>query len=323
LAKHQLQPEQVALVVAHQANLRINQLLGQQLGLAEEKIFNTIQLYGNTTAATIPIGMTDAICSQRIKKDDYVLMPAFGSGFVWGAALLRVLCCALMWCGLLALSESAGAEGKKSEPKKSAGSEAGKAVVPVVAIPPPEVAVRSEVYYRWKPAEQALVGSVGDSALEVLFQEVTAAAPTKEQAIAKLQEQLTLVQFEARHYCQKQHESKAGCLQSKIALMAEQFRSMDFASRKAVKDSIERDCNRQFGTCLVAKIADIEVVEAALPSDLKVGEPVAGSDTPAVAATVLAPDGTAVKPGAAAAIANDPAADRKLPEEEPSAFGLQ
>lgn len=73
----------------HQANLRINSKVAEVLGLDESKIFNTIQDYGNTTAATIPIGMDKAIEAGKLKKGDLVASAAFGSGFTWGSAIWR------------------------------------------------------------------------------------------------------------------------------------------------------------------------------------------------------------------------------------------
>lgn len=91
LTRLQLEPKDISLFVPHQANLRINQMVGSQLGFAENVVFSTIEHYGNTTAATIPIGMTDAINQNRIKPGDYILNTAFGSGFTWGAAVLRAI----------------------------------------------------------------------------------------------------------------------------------------------------------------------------------------------------------------------------------------
>lgn len=82
-------PGDVSLFLPHQANVRINQMVGNQLGLSDEQVFNTIQKYGNTTAATIPIGFSDAIAAGKIKSGDLILSAAFGSGFTWGAALFR------------------------------------------------------------------------------------------------------------------------------------------------------------------------------------------------------------------------------------------
>lgn len=73
----------------HQANLRINSKVAEMLSIPEEKIFNTIQKYGNTTAATIPIGMNDAIEAGILKKGMLVASAAFGSGFTWASAIWR------------------------------------------------------------------------------------------------------------------------------------------------------------------------------------------------------------------------------------------
>lgn len=79
----------VDLFLFHQANLRINSKVAEMLSIPEEKIFNTIQHYGNTTAATIPLGMDDAIKAGVLKKGMVVASAAFGSGFTWASALWR------------------------------------------------------------------------------------------------------------------------------------------------------------------------------------------------------------------------------------------
>lgn len=89
LTKHGLTPDDVTYVVPHQANLRINQMVGKHLGVPTERVWNTIEKYGNTTAATIPIGMSHLVEEQELPKDSLILSCAFGSGFTWGAALLR------------------------------------------------------------------------------------------------------------------------------------------------------------------------------------------------------------------------------------------
>jgi 3-oxoacyl-[acyl-carrier-protein] synthase-3 len=73
----------------HQANLRINSKVAEMLEIPESKIFNTIQNYGNTTAATIPLGMDDAIKAGVLKKGMLVASAAFGSGFTWASAVWR------------------------------------------------------------------------------------------------------------------------------------------------------------------------------------------------------------------------------------------
>jgi 3-oxoacyl-[acyl-carrier-protein] synthase-3 len=81
--------EQVDLFVFHQANLRINEMIASQLGISAEKVFNTIGQFGNTTAATIPIGLDEAVRAGKLKPGMLVATAAFGSGFTWAAALLR------------------------------------------------------------------------------------------------------------------------------------------------------------------------------------------------------------------------------------------
>jgi 3-oxoacyl-[acyl-carrier-protein] synthase-3 len=79
----------LALLVPHQANLRINEFVQKSLGLPDEKVINNIQKYGNTTAATIPLCLDEALQAGRIKRDDLVCLVAFGAGFTWGSVLLR------------------------------------------------------------------------------------------------------------------------------------------------------------------------------------------------------------------------------------------
>jgi 3-oxoacyl-[acyl-carrier-protein] synthase-3 len=82
------QPSELDLVFFHQANMRINQLVGKQLGLPEEKTPHNIQRYGNTTAATIPILLAEAVRDGTLKPGMRVGTVAFGSGFTWGAAII-------------------------------------------------------------------------------------------------------------------------------------------------------------------------------------------------------------------------------------------
>ena len=89
LDKHGLKPTDIDLLIPHQANLRINEMVREKLGVSTEKVFNNIQKYGNTTAATIPICLSEAHEQGRLKKGDLVLTLAFGAGFTWGANLLR------------------------------------------------------------------------------------------------------------------------------------------------------------------------------------------------------------------------------------------
>src|SRR5690606_33318137 len=81
--------QDLKLFIPHQANLRISQLVQKQLGLKDEQVYNNIQKYGNTTAASIPIALSEAVREGRIQKDDLICMAAFGSGFTWGSVLMR------------------------------------------------------------------------------------------------------------------------------------------------------------------------------------------------------------------------------------------
>jgi len=90
LQRNGVTPAELDLVVPHQANKRINELVGQKLEIPPEKVVHNIQKYGNTTAASIPLALSEAIQEGRAKKGDLILMPAFGSGFTWGAALVRL-----------------------------------------------------------------------------------------------------------------------------------------------------------------------------------------------------------------------------------------
>ena len=79
----------VDVFLFHQANMRINSKVAEMLEIPEKKVFNTIQNYGNTTAATIPLGMDDAIKAGVLKKGMLVASAAFGSGFTWASAIWR------------------------------------------------------------------------------------------------------------------------------------------------------------------------------------------------------------------------------------------
>lgn len=89
LAANGLTVGDIDLVIPHQANLRITEAVGKALGLPAEKMVSNIQRYGNTTAASIPIALHEAVEDGRIERGDLVCLTAFGSGFTWGAALIR------------------------------------------------------------------------------------------------------------------------------------------------------------------------------------------------------------------------------------------
>ena len=90
LAIAELGIEQIDLFVPHQANLRINQLVGQKLGIPENKTVHNIEKYGNTTAATLPLGLSEAWREGRCDRGSRVLLAAFGSGYTWGGAVVTL-----------------------------------------------------------------------------------------------------------------------------------------------------------------------------------------------------------------------------------------
>lgn len=89
LQTNQLSPQDIDLLVPHQANLRISQFVQKRMGLSDDKVFNNIQKYGNTTAASIPIALSEAWQEGKVKDGDLICLAAFGSGFTWGSALIR------------------------------------------------------------------------------------------------------------------------------------------------------------------------------------------------------------------------------------------
>lgn len=89
LAANNVGPSDIKLLIPHQANLRISQFVQQKLGLKDEQVYNNIQKYGNTTAASIPIALCEAWEAGKIKEGDLVCLAAFGSGFTWGSVLLK------------------------------------------------------------------------------------------------------------------------------------------------------------------------------------------------------------------------------------------
>jgi len=79
----------IDLLIPHQANLRISQMVQRRLGLEDHQVFNNIQRYGNTTAATIPIALAEAVKESRLSRGDVLCFCAFGSGLTWASALVR------------------------------------------------------------------------------------------------------------------------------------------------------------------------------------------------------------------------------------------
>lgn len=89
LDENGLEVQDIDLLIPHQANLRISEMVRRRLDLPEDRVFNNIQRYGNTTAATIPIALAEAVSEGRLKKSDLLCLTAFGSGFTWGSTLIR------------------------------------------------------------------------------------------------------------------------------------------------------------------------------------------------------------------------------------------
>ncbi|WP_396166494.1 3-oxoacyl-ACP synthase III family protein [Flavobacterium sp.] len=89
LQANDLQVSDINLLVPHQANLRISQFIQQKFKLSDDQVYNNIMNYGNTTAASIPIALTEAWEKGKIKSGDVVVLAAFGSGFTWGSVIIR------------------------------------------------------------------------------------------------------------------------------------------------------------------------------------------------------------------------------------------
>jgi 3-oxoacyl-[acyl-carrier-protein] synthase-3 len=81
--------DDLSLLLAHQANLRISEAMQKDLGLRDDQVYNNIMWYGNTTAATIPIALDECVRGGRLHRGDLIVMTAFGSGFLWGSAAVR------------------------------------------------------------------------------------------------------------------------------------------------------------------------------------------------------------------------------------------
>jgi len=81
--------EDIDILITHQANLRISKFIQKKMNIEDDKVFNNIMKYGNTTAASIPIAISEALEKNKIKNGDLVCLAAFGSGFTWASALIR------------------------------------------------------------------------------------------------------------------------------------------------------------------------------------------------------------------------------------------
>ncbi len=89
LEANNLTKENINMLIPHQANLRIAQFIQRKFGLSDDQVYNNIMRYGNTTAASIPIALTEAWEEGKIKENDIVVLAAFGSGFTWGSVIMK------------------------------------------------------------------------------------------------------------------------------------------------------------------------------------------------------------------------------------------
>ncbi|HET7790917.1 MAG TPA: beta-ketoacyl-ACP synthase III [Gemmatimonadales bacterium] len=89
LRTHGFQTSDLRLLVPHQANLRIIEMVQKAAGLRDDQVFSNIQKYGNTTAASIPIALDEAVAAGRLRRGELLVLTAFGSGFTWGSAAIR------------------------------------------------------------------------------------------------------------------------------------------------------------------------------------------------------------------------------------------
>lgn len=89
LKANRLTPADIKLLVPHQANMRIIEMVQKAAGLRDDQVYVNIQRYGNTTAASIPIALDEALAEGRLARGDVLILTAFGSGFTWGSAAIR------------------------------------------------------------------------------------------------------------------------------------------------------------------------------------------------------------------------------------------
>ena len=89
LEANQMTLDQIDLFIPHQANLRISQFVQKKMGLPDDKVYNNIQKYGNTTAGSIPIALSEANQAGKLKSGDILCLASFGSGFTWASALIK------------------------------------------------------------------------------------------------------------------------------------------------------------------------------------------------------------------------------------------
>ena len=89
LEANNLSLEDIKLIIPHQANFRISQAVAKRLGVGMDKVYSNIHKYGNTTAATIPIAITEALAEGKIERGDNIILAAFGAGYTWASAAIR------------------------------------------------------------------------------------------------------------------------------------------------------------------------------------------------------------------------------------------
>jgi 3-oxoacyl-[acyl-carrier-protein] synthase-3 len=89
LTKNGLSTREIKVLIPHQANLRISEMVQRSLELRDDQVFNNIQKYGNTTAASIPLALSEAVSARGVQRGDLVALCAFGAGFTWAGALVR------------------------------------------------------------------------------------------------------------------------------------------------------------------------------------------------------------------------------------------
>ena len=89
LIANNLNMKDIDMLIPHQANLRITQMIQKKLGLDDDQVYSNIHKYGNTTAASIPIALAEAVNEGKISRGDLVVLASFGSGFTWASAVMK------------------------------------------------------------------------------------------------------------------------------------------------------------------------------------------------------------------------------------------
>ena len=89
LEKNNFTTDDIDLLIPHQANLRITQMVQKRLGLKDEQVYSNIHKYGNTTAGTIPIALAEVVNKGKVSRGDIVMLASFGSGFTWASAAIK------------------------------------------------------------------------------------------------------------------------------------------------------------------------------------------------------------------------------------------